>query len=57
VLRQYLQRVHVIHRYAEEAVHLRGVQRHGQDAVRAGRRQQIGDETRGNRNSRCVLLV
>ncbi len=46
------QRVQVIDRYAEKAVHLRGVQRHRQHPLGAGSGEEIGDAA--GRRSRCA---
>jgi hypothetical protein len=49
--------VQVVHRDAEEPVHLRGVQCHGKHAVGAGGGEQIGDQAGTDGDSRGVLLV
>ena len=54
---QLAQRVQVVHRDAEEAVHLRRVQGHRQHPVRAGRGEQVGDQPAADRDARRVLLV
>ncbi len=47
----------MVDRNAEEAVHLRGVQRHREYPVRARRRDEIGDQLRGDGDPAGVLLV
>jgi hypothetical protein len=47
----------VIDRDVEETLDLRSVQVHGQDPVRPGGGDQVGDELRGDRNARLVLPV
>ena len=47
----------LVDRDVEEALDLAGVQVHGQDAVGAGRLDQVGQQTRRNRHARLVLLV
>jgi hypothetical protein len=54
---QLVQGVQVVDRHVEEAVHLRGVQRHRQDAVGARRAQQVGHEAGADGDARGVLLV
>ena len=49
--------MHVIHRTVEEALDLVGVQIHGDDAVRAGGLQQVGNQAGGDRLAAAVLLV
>ena len=47
----------MINRHAEEPVHLRGMQRHREDAVCAGGDDEIRHEARGDRDARRVFLV
>ena len=47
----------LVGRNTEEALHLRRVQIHRQDAVGAGRLQQVGHEARRDGDARPVLLV
>ena len=47
----------MVNRNAEEAVHLRRVQRHGQNAVRPRGGDQVGDEPAAERDAWSVLLV
>ena len=54
---QLAQRVQVVDRDAEEAVHLRRVQRHRQHPAGARRDQQVGDQPAADRDARRVLLV
>ena len=49
--------VEVIDRDIEEALNLRGVEIHGQDAVDSGRGQKVCDEFRGDGHTRLVLSV
>jgi len=57
MLGQFVQRVQVVDRHAEEAVHLRRVQRHGQHPPGAGGGQQVGDQPAADGDARRVLLV
>jgi len=47
----------VVHRDGEEAVNLRRMQRHRDDAIGPGRGQHVGDEPAADRDAGCVLLV
>ena len=57
VVGELADRRQVVDRDAEEAVHLRGVQRHRDHAAGAGGDQQVGDEPAADRDARGVLLV
>ena len=57
VLREYAERIQMIDRGAEKAVHLGRVEGHRQHAVGPRRHQQIGDEASADRDARRVLLV
>ena len=57
VLGELMLGMQVVARDAEEAVHLRGVQRHRQHAAGAGGGQEIGDQPPADRDARRVLLV
>ena len=56
-LAQHRHGVQVVDRDAEEALHLRGVQVHGDDAVGAGGFDGIGADPGPDRHPRLVLLV
>ena len=49
--------VQVIDRHVEEALNLRGVQVHGQHAVGAGARDEVGHQLGGDRHAALVLAV
>ena len=54
---QLAQRVQVVHRHAEEPVHLRRVQCHRQYPVGPGRHHEVGHQPAADRDARRVLLV
>jgi len=57
VVGEHLGRVEVVDGDVEHAVHLRRVQRHRHDAVRAGGLEQLGDEPGADRDAGRILLV
>ena len=57
VLREHRQRRHVVDRDVEEALHLAGVQIHGEHAVDTCGLQDVGHEARADRLARRRLLV
>ena len=57
VVDEHRQRGHVVDRDPEEALHLAGVQVHGQHAVDAGGVEQVGDQAGRDRLARRRLLV
>ncbi len=56
-LGQHRHRRHVVDRDVEEALHLAGVQVHGEDAVDADALEALGDDAGGDRLARGRLLV
>lgn len=50
-------RIKVVDRHVEEALNLAGMQIHGDDMLRAGDRQHVGDESCRNGSSALILLV
>ena len=57
VLDHHGKRVEVIDRNVEEALQLLGMQVHGEDAVDAGRHEDVGHELRRDRDAGLVLAV
>ena len=56
-LEQHRRRVEIVDGDVEEALDLPGVQVHAEDAVRAGGRDEVGDELRRDRRARTHLPV
>ena len=57
VVGQHADRGEVVDRNAEEAMHLRSMERHGEHPSDASSLEEVGDETAANRDPGCVLLV
>ena len=50
-------RTEVVHRDVEETLDLGGVEVHAQDPISAGRRDEVGDHLRGDRDPSLVLAI
>ena len=57
VASEFVQRMEMIRRNTEKPMHLRRVQRHRQYPAGAGSNKKIGNQARGDRDSRGILLI